>query len=129
MKRITIVLIFSVLFFNGCKYFRGDHCNNTKPIVGTYENVYDKEAKNILIIRDDGTFEQIFNKGNAIKKNTGTWKFFKKTCHIRLENLSLLHSLSKSNEQFFKKTGIHRLNNIVFVEGMSYEFNFYRIDD
>lgn len=47
-KAITILLC--ILSFVSCKYFQGDNCNNTLPIVGVYENIYDKEAKNILII-------------------------------------------------------------------------------
>ena len=127
MKSKFIIVLFFV-FLTSCKYFQGDNCNNTKPIYGKYENIYDKEAKNILIIYKDGTFEQIFTKGKISKKNKGTWKFFKESCDVYLNNLKLLHKLSESNEKYFLEKGIHRLNNIVFVEGLSYELNFYRID-
>jgi len=97
------------------------------PVVGTYENIYDKDAKNILIIKENGTFEQVFTKEKIIKRNTGSWRFFDESCNIYLDSLKLLHELSESNKRFFKQSGIHRLNNIVFVEGLGYEFNFYRI--
>ncbi|WP_298779570.1 hypothetical protein [uncultured Polaribacter sp.] len=127
MKKL-LVLIIIILVLSTCKYFRGDNCNNTMPIVGTYENIYDKKAENILIIKNDGTFEQFFKKEDVLKKNSGTWKFFKESCNIRFKNLKLLHDLSTSNSKFFKKSGTYRLNNIVFVEGLSYEFNYYRTD-
>ncbi len=127
MKKI-LVLIITILVLSTCKYFRGDNCNNTISIVGKYENIYDKNAKNVLIIKKDGTFEQVFTKGNILKKNTGTWKFFKESCDIYLNDLELLHELSKQSASLFYENGTFRLNNIVFVEGMSYEFNFYRIE-
>ena len=40
-----------------------------------------------------------------------------------------MHKLPESVQNSFTYTGTHRLNNIVFVEGLSYEFNFYRVDD
>lgn len=46
MKKI-IVIFFCTVMLNGCQYFKGDHCNNTKSIVGKYENKYDKNAKNL----------------------------------------------------------------------------------
>ncbi len=61
-KIFRIILLLTILILVSCKYLRGDECNNTKPLVGTYENIYDKEAKNLLVIKDDGTFEQIFTK-------------------------------------------------------------------
>jgi hypothetical protein len=125
-SKYNIIII--IFLLTNCKYFQGDNCNNTEPIVGKYENIYDKEAKNILVIKKDGTFHQIFKKGNITKENKGTWRFFEQSCDIYLNNLKLLHNLSESNKKYFSEKGIHRLNNIVFVEGMSYEFNFYRID-
>ncbi|SNR60716.1 hypothetical protein SAMN06265371_106213 [Lutibacter agarilyticus] len=125
-KKITILFCF--IFITSCKYFRGDNCNNTLPIVGKYENIYDKEAENILIIKKDGTFEQVFTKGDLVKTNKGTWKFFKESCYVKLTNLKLLHKLpQRMEDNFFRENGIHRLNNIVFVEGLSFEFNYYRI--
>ena len=126
MKKILIAFI-CLLSFSGCKYFRGDHCNNTLPVPGTYENVYDKEATNYLIINENGTFEQVFTKGVFVKKNKGTWMKGKGNCNIYLDSLKLLHDVSDSNKSFFKQSGIHRLNNIVFIEGLGYEFDFYRV--
>jgi len=128
MKKVIIVFL-SIISFTSCKYFRGDHCNNTLPVVGVYENMYDKSAKNILILKENGTFEQIFTKGKNVKKNSGTWKFFKEFCDIDFKGLELMHELSESNKQLFKQGGIHRLNNIVFIEGLGYEFDFYRVED
>ena len=128
MKKI-IILFCALLSFSSCKYFRGDNCNNTLPVEGIYENIYDKDAKNILVIKEDGTFEQIFTKGSIVKTNKGTWKFFKEYCEIDFKGLKVLHRLGQSEVKFFKQDGVHRLNNIVFVEGMSYEFNYYRVKD
>lgn len=69
-KQVCILLL---IFITSCKYFQGDECNNTLPIVGTYQNTYDIKAKNLLIIRKDGTFEQIFVKNDIIKKNKETF--------------------------------------------------------
>lgn len=119
------ILVTSLLI--SCKYFRGDNCNNTLPIVGTYKNIYDKDAKNILIIKEDGTFEQVFSKENIIKKNKGTWKFSKESCYVELNNLELMHQLGNMNKKMFSETGKYRLNKIVFIEGLSKEFDFYRM--
>jgi len=128
--RNKITILFCLISIVSCKYFRGDNCNNTLPIVGKYENIYDKEAKNILIIKKDGTFEQFFTKGDLVKTNKGTWKFFQESCKVYLINLKVLHKLpQKLEDDFFRERGIHRLNNIVFVEGLSFEFNYYRIDE
>lgn len=124
-------IIFSllILIMTGCKYFRGDNCNNTLSIVGKYENTFDKKATNYLIINEDGTFKQIFTKGEVVKKNSGTWEFFQKSCNIRFKNLKLLHKLPKSTEEFFTENGKFRLNNIVFFEDVGYAFDFFRIKD
>jgi len=130
MKKKVFTILFFLIFISSCKYIRGDNCNNTLTIVGKYENVYDKEAKNILIIKKNGTFEQVFTKGDLIKTNNGTWKFFQESCNVYLTNLKLLHKLpQKLEDDFFRESGIHRLNNIVFVEGLSSEFNYYRINE
>lgn len=126
MKNIVLVFL-CILLFTSCKYFRGDHCNNTLPVVGVYENVFDKEAENILIIKEDGTFEQVFRKGEVVKKNKGSWEFFKEHCKINLKELKLLHKLPEPAHKYFIQDGVTRLNNIVFVEGMSLEFNYYRV--
>lgn len=125
MKNYFILCICFLLL--NCKYFQGDHCNNTKPIVGTYENSYDKNAKNILIIKENKTFEQIFIKGKNIKKNKGTWKFVNERCVVYLNNLKLLHKVPKQYEEFFSDRGIFRLNKIMFNEDLRKQFDFYRI--
>ena len=126
MKYPIYLLLF--LMFISCKYFRGDHCNNTKPIIGVYKNVYDKEAKNILIIKEDGTFEQKFIKGRITQKNFGTWKFFNESCYVELNNLELMHSLGIYERKLFSEEGKYRLNKIIFVEDLPKEFDFYRIE-
>ena len=128
MKKIIIIFLF-IISFSCCKYFRGDECNNTLPVVGVYENIFNKAAKNILIINEDGTFEQIFTKGKIVKKNKGTWEFFKEHCKINLKGLKLLHKLPESVHKYYTEVGTTRLNNIVFVEDLGSEFNFYRIED
>ena len=128
MRKIIIVL-FCVLSFTNCKYFRGDQCNNTLSVEGVYENLYDNEAKNILIIKKDGTFEQIFTKGNIIKKNKGTWKFFKKYCEIDFKNLKLLHSVTPTLEKYFTQNGKYRLNKIMFNEDLRKPFDFYKVEN
>lgn len=128
MKR-SFIIWFCIIFLTSCKYFQGDNCNNTKPITGKYENIYDKKAKNILIINKDGTFEQIFTKGNITKKNKGTWQFFEENCNIYLNNLKSFNSLSDWKTNLFSENGIYRLNNIMFLEDLRKEFDFYRIDN
>jgi len=116
-----------LLSFTNCKYFRGDHCNNTLLVSGTYENVYDKEATNYLIINENGTFEQIFTKGVFVKKNKGTWMKGKGNCNIYFKELKLFHELSDSDKHFFTQSGIHRLNKIMFNEDLRKPFDFYRV--
>lgn len=125
MKKRILILI-CILMLNGCKYFRGDNCNNTKSIIGTYSNVYDKEAKNILIINKNGTFEQIFTKEGIVKKNNGTWKFFEKSCDIYLNNLKLLHKVPKQYEKYFLNKGVFRINKIMFNEDLRKQFDFLK---
>lgn len=120
---------FLLFFLNSCKYFRGDNCNNTKSIIGTYENIFDKKAKNILIIKEDGTFEQKFLKGGDLKKNIGRWIFFNETCAVHFKNLKLMHELGQYEKNEFKEEGLYRLDKIVFNEDLPYEFDFYRIND
>jgi hypothetical protein len=126
MKK-RIVGIVCLLMFSSCKYFQGDKCNNTHSVIGIYENVYDKSAKNHLIINNDGTFEQEFTKENITKKNKGTWIKGKENCRIYFKNLKLFHQLPESNKKLFSQNGMHRSNNIVFVEDMGREFDFYRV--
>lgn len=125
MRKITIFLSFLVLL--GCKYLRGDECNNILPIEGTYKNIYDKDAKNILIIRKDGTFEQVFTKEGIVKKNNGKWKIFKNDCTIFLFNLKLLHDLPEWEKSIFSDNGTYRFNNIMFSEDLRKEFDYYRV--
>lgn len=130
IKRLKYLVLSLLLFAFGCKYFRGDQCNSTKPLVGVYKNIYDKEAKNVLQIFEDGSFEQTFTKGNIVKKNYGSWKRSNpKKCYVILDSLKLLHELPNSTKEYFRQNGTFRLNNIVFVEDFGYEFNYYRVDD
>lgn len=125
MRKVIIFISFLVLF--GCKYFRGDECNNTSSVEGVYENIYDKGAKNILIIKKDGTYEQVFTKEDIIKKNNGKWKFSLTDCKIFLFNLKLLHDLPEWQESIFSDNGVYRFNNIMFSEDLRKEFDYYRI--
>lgn len=128
MKKVLIILMCSALFTT-CKYFSGDKCNNTLPIVGKYENVYDKGSKNILTLHSDGTFTQVYTKDNNTKKNTGTWKFFQESCNIRFKSLKLFHQLPNHEKSLFRQKGVRRMNAIMFIEGLGKEFDFYRIAD
>ncbi len=128
MKKFVFIII-SITLLNGCKYFRGDKCNNTLSIVGVYENIYDNNAKNILIIKSDGTFEQEYKKGDTIKFNNGTWKFFENSCSLYLYDLKSFNDLSDWKRNLFRENGIYRLNNIMFLEDLRKEFDFYRIED
>ena len=124
-----IIIFLAFLTLTNCKYFRGDHCNNTMPIVGVYENVYDKEATNYLIINKNGTFEQVFTKDQIIQKNKGTWKYFKKHCDIDFENFKLMHEIGIYEKKLFRQNGRYRLNKIMFIEDLGKEFDFYRVKD
>ncbi len=128
MKKTTIILL-CILFFNSCRYFRGDNCNNTTTILGTYENVNEKGAKTLLLIKEDGSFEQIYTKGDNIKKNTGNWKFIQKSCKVRFENLKLLHYVSPTHKQFFIDNGVYRINIIRFNEDLRKQFDYFPVDE
>lgn len=62
-----------MLSFFSCK--EKDQCGNDTDISGVYENKFEKGATNYLIIKNDGTFEQKYKKGDTIKENKGKWKF------------------------------------------------------
>tara|TARA_R110000787_G_scaffold11253_1_gene37567 strand:- start:248 stop:634 length:387 start_codon:yes stop_codon:yes gene_type:complete len=125
--RQILYLIF--LFFTSCKYFKGDKCNNTLPIIGTYQNTYDKKAENLLIIKEDGTFEQIFKKGEIVRENNGTWKLSTtRECYVILKGLKVLHEIPLSLKKYFDHSGVHRFNNILFFEDTGYAFDFYRVE-
>lgn len=117
----------SICLFVSCRYFRGDNCNNTLSIIGTYENIYDNEAKNLLIIKYDGSFKQKFTKEGITKTNVGSWTFFNESCSIILTNLTLMHKLGIYEKELFSENGKYRLNKIVFVEDLPKEFDYYRI--
>ncbi len=125
MKK-SIIFVFLVVFISSCQYFRGDQCNNTLSIVGTYENIHDKGAKNILVIHANGTFEQEFVKDKLILKNSGKWRFYKERCVVVLDSLKVLHNLPNSTMGYFTNVGKFRLNNIVFVEDFGKHFDYYR---
>lgn len=127
MKYLTMILALPLLVY--CKYFKGDNCNNTLPIVGTYENIYDKQAKNLLIIKEDGTFEQVFTKNGETRKNSGTWKFFNESCNLKLQKLKLMHEIPNQYKDYFREKGKYRLNKIVFIEDLPKVFDFYRVDE
>ena len=126
MKPFFIIILISISLLS-C--IGRDNCNNSLSIVGKYQNIYDKKAKNILIIKSDGTFEQVFKKDEIIKRNSGTWKFFDKSCKVYFDTLRIFHSLPKSVRKYERNLGIFRNNNILFVQGLSYEFDFFRIKD
>lgn len=124
------LLVFFIFLFTicSCKYFVGGHCNNTMPIIGTYENIYDKEAQNILVIKEDGAFEQTYTKKGKTKTNKGTWKFFKGHCAIDLKGLKLMHEVDAITRGEFVTDGIYRVNTIRFNEDLRDEFDFYRVN-
>ena len=130
MWRLSIILI--TILLTGCNFFdpknfKGDECNNTMPIEGVYENFYDKKAENLLVIKSDGTFEQIFTKDSITKRNNGTWKFFKEDCSIYFKELAYLHYISKQEEEVYFFPAIHRKDNIYFID--HYNLSFYRKED
>ena len=126
MRYIILILCFSL--FTGCRYFRGDDCNNTKPVIGVYKNVHDKQATNLLFIKEDGTYIQKFTKNGITKENTGTWEFFKESCNLKLNNLKLMQKVSPTYSKYFTQTGIYRINTIRFNEDLRKEFDFYRVE-
>jgi len=128
MKKILFLLI--ILFLVSCKYFRGDNCSNTKSIIGTYKNVFDDDAENVLIINEDGTFEQRYIKKGVAKENIGKWFFYQESCNVKLEGLVLMHHklLGVYEKQEFREEGVYRLNTIRFNEDLQDEFDFYRIE-
>lgn len=130
MSKHSIFLIF--IFLTSCNFFDsknfvGDECNNTKPVTGVYENFYVKKAENLLIIKSDGTFEQIFRKDTLTKSNRGTWKFFQEGCSLYFKNLEYLHEVSKQEEEVYFFPAIHRKDNIMFID--HYNLSFYRKED
>lgn len=126
MKHLYISIIICSFIFS-C--VGRDHCNNSLSIVGKYQNIYDKEASNILIIKSDGTFEQVYKKDTILKQNSGTWKYFNKSCKVYFDKLSILHPLPKSVKEFERSSGKFRNNNIIFIEGLAFEFDFFRIKE
>ena len=112
-----------------CKYFIGDNCNNTLPITGKYYNDYDKKAKHLLILKEDGTFEQLFEKDTILKRNSGTWKFFDESCSLYFEELKFLQNVPKGyiDDKLYERPAIHRTNNIYFID--HYDVSFYRLKD
>lgn len=126
MKQLYIIIIISTCLLS-C--IGRDNCNNSLSIVGKYQNIYDKEAKNTLIIKSDGTFEQFFEKDTILKRNSGSWKFSQKSCYVNFDTLKVLHSLPNSVKEFEMSLGKFRNNNIIFVEGMAFEFDFFRIKE
>ena len=129
MKKYFLILIICLCTYSCAKR---DNCNNSVSLAGKYENIYDKEAKNILIIKKDGTFEQVFTKGKIVKKNRGTYRFFNYDCTLYLDGLKILHNIPSQYLEFKvedKFPAKFRNNNIVFVEDLPYEFDYYRIDE
>jgi hypothetical protein len=129
MRNYFIILIICLFTFSCAKR---DNCNNLVPLVGKYENIYDKDATNILIIKADGTFEQIFTKGKIVQKNKGTYRFFTDDCTLYLDGLKILHNLPRQYSEYKvedKFPAKFRNNNVIFIEGLAYEFDYYRIDE
>ena len=129
MRNYLKIFLICLLSFSCVKR---DNCNNSLSIVGKYENTYDKKASNILIINSNGTFDQIFRKDKFLKKNRGTYKFFKNDCGLYFKNLKVLHEIPKQYSDFNVEDGFpakFRNNNIIFIEDLPLEFDFYRIDE
>lgn len=76
MKYKKLIILTLLLALTSCKYFKGDHCNNTLPVTGVYYNDYDKDAEHFLIIKEDGTFEQLYTNGTIVA-NMGSGNLIK----------------------------------------------------
>jgi predicted AAA+ superfamily ATPase len=129
MKNYLMIFIFSLFCFSCTKK---DNCNNSVSLTGKYENIYDKEAKNILIINKNGTYKQVFTKNGIRKINKGRYKFFPKFCSIVFLNLKVLQDLPKLKDEYHIEDNYpakFRNNNIVFIEDLPFEFDYYRIDE
>lgn len=128
MKYYFVIFMFCLFCFSCTKR---DNCNNSVSLVGKYENIYDKDAKNILIIKADGTFEQIFIKGKNIKRHKGTYTFFKDDCGLYFKKLKILHYLPKQllEHHMEEYPATFRNNNIVFGGDSDDDINYYRIDE
>jgi hypothetical protein len=127
MKNYFLILIICLFTYSCAKR---DNCNNNLPVVGSYENIYDKEAKNVLILREDSTFEQIFTKGRTVKRNKGSYRFFRNSCSIYFKNLKVFQNLPKLKEEYHieeEYPAKFRNNNVIFLEDFPDEFDYYRI--
>lgn len=123
------LFIMTLLILTSC--FNKDNCNNSSEIYGKYENTYEKGAKDLLIIKNDGTFEQIYIKGKVKKSNKGTWKFFKDDCSIFFKTLKLLHNLPAqyTEESVEGQPAKYRNNKIMFYEDIPFEYDYSRVED
>lgn len=121
-------LLITFLILTSCNK---DKCNNSSEIFGKYENTYEKGAKDLLIIKSDGTFEQIYIKGKVRKSNNGTWKFFKDDCGIYFKTLKLLHNLPAqyTEESIEGQPAKYRNNKIKFYEDIPFEYDYSRVED
>lgn len=128
IKNNILTFILLLMVFSCTKK---DDCNNSIEIYGKYENTYEQEAKDYLTMNKNGTFEQIYIKGSIIKKNKGTWKFFKDDCSIYFKTLKLLHNLppQSKEESVEGQPAKFRNNKIMFYEDMPFEYDYTRIQD
>ncbi len=124
MKK-TVFILLTLLVFISCK--EKDQCGNDIDISGIYENKFEEGATNYLIIKNDGTFEQKYKKGDTIKINKGKWEYFntRKHCVIRFDTLKQLHNVPY--RETLENTAPHfRRNKILFYEDLPFEYDFIK---
>jgi len=129
--KTTAIFTFFIFLVASCT--EKDSCGNDIDISGIYENKFEKGATNYLIIKNDGTFEQKYKKGNIIKKNNGKWEYFniKKRCAIRFDTLKVLHNVPyrdhhKNSESIKRMSSTFRKNKIMFFEDLPFEYDFVK---
>lgn len=127
MKKI-IFMIFVILFFFSCK--ERDQCGNDVDISGVYENKFEEGATNYLIIKNDGTFEQKYKKGDTIKENKGKWRYNAERCKLKFDTLKVLHNVpynDENSENIPRMGPVFRRNKILFYEDLPFEYDFVKI--
>lgn len=127
-KKLSLLIILSLGLLSCDKK---DNCKNSVEIYGKYINNYEKGAKDCLIIKKDGTFEQVYTKGIIKKTNKGNWKFFEDDCGVYFNTLKLLHNLPAQyrEESIEGQPAIFRNNKIMFYEDMPFEYDYSRVED
>src|SRR5690554_4432762 len=128
MKK-TVFILLTLLVFISCK--EKDQCGNDIDISGIYENKFEKGATNYLIIKNDGTFEQKYKKGDIVRENKGKWKYNREHCWLKFDTLKVLHNVpynDENSENIPRMGPVFRRNKILFYEDLPFEYNFVKID-